>query len=177
MAKPTVQTNLHGRRCGLSNRSDLIFNDNGAGKQDAVLRPKSREFVTLAAAAVAAAFTTPVELIAAPGAGIVLLVHRVVISKAAGTAFGGIAAGEDITIVYAGGTAPLVTDIETTGFLDSVADEMRISRYVDPVGTHDLTALANTAVDFELLVGDITLGSDLIVDIEYEPIDLTALTA
>ncbi len=68
MGKPTVQTSLHGRRFGLSNTTDLIINDGNSLKQDAVLHPKWREFVTLSAAAVAAAFTTPVELIAAPGA-------------------------------------------------------------------------------------------------------------
>lgn len=176
MPRPDFQTSIHGRRFGLSFDSKLIVNDANAGLDRAVVVPQAVTRVSLTAAQMAGGFTTPVELVAAPGAGKALLVSRVDISLPAGTAFGGIAAGEDITIVYSGGTDPVVTDIETTGFLDSTAAEMRIARAIDVAGTYDLTALADTAIDYELLVGDITGGRATFFDVYYEIIDLTTFT-
>ena len=175
MPKPAMQTSIHGRRFGLSNVSDLIFNDANAKLQDAVLEPLARTRIELTAVQIRAGFSGPTELIAAPGAGYALLLEKLTVSKAAGTAFGGIAAGEDLIVVHSGGTDPLVTTIETTGFLDQTTDEMRIARAVDVSGTYDLTALANTAIDYELLVGDITLGGPVVFDLQYHVVDLTAL--
>lgn len=177
MPKPAMQTSIHGRRFGLSAVSDLIFNDANAKLQDAVLEPLARTRIELTAVQMRAGFSGPTELIAAPGAGFTILVEKLTVSKAAGTAFGGIAAGEDLIIVHSAGTDPLVTTIETTGFLDSVADEVRIARGVDVTGCYDLQALANTAVDYELLIGDITLGAPVVFDIQYHIVDLTALVA
>lgn len=177
MPKQTVQTNVHGRRFGLSKNNELIFNQANVEQEEAILIPKHHVMIELTAVQMRAGFSAPTELVAAPGAGFVLLVSEVRVSKAAGTAFGGIAAGEDITIVYSGGTDPVVTDIETTDFLDSVADELRITRAVDVALGFDLTALANTAIDYELLIADITLGSPVVFDVYYERIDLTALVA
>jgi hypothetical protein len=177
MPKPGVQTSIHGRRFGLGPKSELVFNDANAKLADAVLQPLARERVLISAAAAAAAFTTPVTLVAAPGAGFAVLPKRVLVSKAAGTAFGGIAAGEDITVRHTGIATSLVTDIETTGFLDQTADEARLAHAVELTGGFDLQAQANLALEFQLLVGDITGGSDLVVDIQYEVVDLTALSA
>ena len=168
MPIPSIQTSIHGRRFGLGFKSELIVNDANAKLNNAVLQPKTRTRISLTAAQVRTGFATPVELVAAPGAGLALFVDRVLMSKAAGTAFGGIAAGEDITIVYSGGTLPVVNNMESTGFLDSVVDELRIARSEDGALGHDLTGNDNTAIDFELLVGDITLGSAVVFDIQYE---------
>jgi len=177
MPKQTVQTNVHGRRFGLSKTNELIFNDANTVQQDAILIPKHHVMIELTAAQMQTGFSVPITIVAAPGAGFALLVSEVRVSKAAGTAFAGIAAGEDLIVVHTAGTDPLVTTIETTGFLDSTSDEMRIGRAVDVSGTYDLTALANTGIDYELLVGDITGGSPVVFDVYYERIDLTALAA
>lgn len=177
MPKQTVQVNVHGRRFGLSKNNELVFNQANVLQEDAILIPKHHVMIELTAVQIRAGFSAPTELVAAPGAGFVLLVSEVRVSKAAGTAFGGVAAGEDLIVVHSAGTDPLVTTIETTGFLDEVTDEVRIARAVDVTGSYDLTALANTAIDYELLVGDITLGSPVVFDVYYERIDLTALVA
>ena len=177
MPKQTVQTEVHGRRFGLSKANDIIFNQANVLQQDAVLMPQHHVMIELTVAEMRAGNTTAVELVEAPGAGFVLLVSEVRVSKAAGTAFATIDAAADITIVYSGDADPVVTDIETTGFLDSTTDEVRITRGTDPALGFDLTALANTAIDYELLDSDITLGSVVVFDIYYEVIDLTALVA
>ncbi len=175
MPRPAIQTSIHGRRLGLSAESDLIVNDANATKANAIVIPQLVVRISLTAAQVLAGFSTPVELVAAPGAGFALLVSRVDMSKAAGTAFAGIAAGEDITIVYSGGAINVVNNVESTGFLDSAVDELRIARHLPAALGFDLTAQVNTAIDFELLVGDITGGSAVVFDVYYERIDLTAL--
>ena len=161
---------MAGLRLGRNSLGQLLVNRLATGLgADAQARVEGVARVTITAALAAALNTTAFELVAAPGALFVLVVNRVVVSKAAGTAFGGIAAGEDLTVVYSGGSDNLVTDIETTGFLDQTTAEVRIGHGpVDPTGTHDLTALLNTAIDLQLLVGDITGGSPLIVDTYYE---------
>jgi hypothetical protein len=180
MSKPAIQTSIHGRRFGLSAKSELIVNDANAKLQDAVITPLARERVLISAAAAAAAFSTPVEIVAAPGTGFALLPRKVIVSKAAGTAFGGIAAGEDIRIAYGTAAIQTVGDIETTGFLDQTTDEMRVAYALSAASgldSVDLNALANDNIEFSLLVGDLTGGSDLVVDIQYEVFDLTALLA
>lgn len=161
---------MAGLRLGRNSLGQLLVNRLATGLgSDAQARVEGVARVTISAVLAAAMNTTPFELVAAPGALFVIIVNRVVVSKAAGTAFGGVATGEDLTVVYSGGSDNLVTNIETTGFLDSATAEIRATHGpVDPTLGHDLTALLNTAVDLELLVGDITGGSPLIVDTYYE---------
>jgi hypothetical protein len=177
MPTPTIQTSIHGKRLGISKNTELVLNDANLAMENATLIPQRRLRIELTAAQVLAGFGTPFELVAAPGAGFALIVSRIDVSKAAGTAFGGIAAGEDMIFVYSGGAIHVVNSLETTGFLDSTSDEMRISRHLPVALGFDLTAQANTAIDYELLVGDITGGSPVVFDIYYERIDLTALVA
>lgn len=175
MPTPTIQLSLHGKRIGISKDTELVANDANLEMENATLNFQRRLRISLTAAQVLAGFSAPVELLAAPGAGFALIVSRVDMSKAAGTAFAGIAAGEDVIIVYSGGAIQVVNSMESTGFLDSAVDEMRISRHLPAALGFDLTAQANTAIDYELLVGDITGGSPVVFDLYYERIDLTAL--
>lgn len=175
MPKPTIQTSIHGRRLGLSVTSDLIVNDANAGKQDARIRSQATARITLTSAQVLALNATPIELVAAPGAGFVLLPNRLTAYKAAGTAYVA-AAGEDLAVIHTGQSA--VIAIDSANFLDSTAAEFRIGERV-PANpeTLDLTALANLALEATILVGEVTTGdSDIVVDLEYEVLDLV-LTA
>lgn len=171
MPKPSIQTSIHGRRFGLSDTSDLIINDANAGKQDARIRSQATVRRTLTNAEVLALNATPIQLVAAPGAGKVLLPNRLTAYKAAGTAFVA-GAGEDLAIIHTGGAA--ICAIDSASFLDSTAAEFRIGERV-PVNpeTLDLTALANLALEATILVGEVTTGtSDIVVDVEYEVLDL-----
>lgn len=175
MPKPSIQTSIHGRRFGLSATSDLIVNDANAGKADARIRSQATARVTLTNAQVLALNATPIQLVAAPGAGKVLVPNRLTAYKAAGTAYVA-GAGEDLAVIHTGQSAICV--IDSGGFLDSAAAEFRIAERV-PVNpeTLDLTALANLALEATILVGEVTGGtSDIVVDLEYEILDLV-LTA
>ncbi len=161
---------MAGHRMGKGTLGQFLVNATFSGKgADAQVIVYGVERKTFTAAQIQTANGTPLELVAAPGTGFVLIVSRVVISKAAGTAFTGVAGGEDFTVVYSGGSDTLVTNIETTGFLDQTTAEIRVGHGpIDPTGTHDLTALLDTAVDLELLSGNITAGDEVIVDTYYE---------
>jgi hypothetical protein len=175
MPKPSIQTSIHGRRFGLGPKSELIFNDANAGLQDARLSPQATSRVILTSAQVLALNATPIELVAAPGATKVLLPNRLTAYKAAGTAYVA-GAGEDLAVIHTGGSA--VIAIDSASFLDSTAAEFRIGERV-PANpeTLDLTALANLALEATILVGEVTTGdSDIVVDLEYEVLDLV-LTA
>lgn len=171
MPKPSIQTSLHGRRFGLGPNSELIFNDANAGLQDARVRPMATARRTLTNAEVLALNATPIQLVAAPGAGKVLIPHRLVAYKAAGTAYVA-AAGEDLAIIHTGGSA-LIT-LDSNGFLDQATAETRLGERV-PVSPAvlDLNALSNLALEATILVGEVATGtSDIVVDLEYEVLDL-----
>jgi hypothetical protein len=155
---------LHGRAFGFDS-------DNGAVIQNGVIRNALAK-KTITSAQVLALFATPIQIVAAPGAGLALILNRLVIYKAAGTAYAGVAAGEDLVAKYtnaAGAQASSV--IETTGFLDQATAQ---TRYAGPPGAvttaaADVTPVANAALVLHLLVGEIITGtSDLIVWTYYD---------
>lgn len=110
-------------------------------------------------------------ILAAPGAGLAIIPHKVAIRKAAGTAYSGIAAGEDLVLRYTDDSGVICSGtIETTGFLDSTAEKVAFAGR--PTGSFLPTA--NAAVVLHLLVGEITTGdSDLEVKVWYEIFDTT----
>ena len=176
MPKPTIQTSIHGRRFGLSATSDLIINDVNAGKEDARIRSQATVRKTITTAQVLALNGTPIELVAAPGAGKVLVPNRLSVYKAAGTAYVA-GAGEDLAVIYETSTDTVIA-IDSGGFLDSTAAEFRIGERV-PANPEvlDLTDNTNDALQATILVGEVTTGdSDLVVDLEYEILDVV-LTA
>lgn len=118
--------------------------------------------VTLTAAQVLALNATPRTLVAAPGAGKALIFEGAVLTKAAGTAYGGIAAGEDLAIKYTDGSGEDVGVAEMTGFADQTTAQVR---YIRPqagalaAGTvSDIVPVANAALVAHMLVGEITTG-------------------
>lgn len=175
MPKPSIQTSIHGRRFGLGPKSELIFNDANAGLQDARVNPMATARRTLTNAEVLALNATPIQLVAAPGAGKVLVPLRFQAYKAAGTAYTA-GAGEDLAIIHTGGSALMA--IDSAGFLDAATDEWRLAYrlHANPETT-DFQAAENLALEATILVGEVTGGtSDIVVDLEYEIFDL-AFTA
>jgi len=163
---------MAGPKFGKGSGAEFLVNSTESGRgEDAQLRVEGVYRSTFTAAQIDSANGTPLEVLPAPGTLFFNIVNRVVVSKAAGTAFGGIAAGEDLTFLYAGGSVQAVADVETTGFLDATTDEIRIVRAIaaaSGTGSIDATDILATAVEMSLLVGDITLGSEVIVDVYYE---------
>lgn len=118
---------------------------------------------------------TPQTIVPALGAGLAACVRRVVLYKPAGTAYAGIAAGEDLVLKYTNGSgAQCSSVIETTGFLDQTTAQTRVATSPASTGSTagDVTPVANAAIVLHLLSGEITTGdSDLYVRVHYDVVD------
>lgn len=108
---------------------------------------------------------TPKQIVEAPGAGKTIEFLGAMVHKPAGTAYAGIAAGEDLAIKYTNGSGAQVnTSLETTGFLDQATAQTRLTR---PIVT-EYIPVENAALVLQMLTGEITTGtSDLIVTVRY----------
>lgn len=173
-----ILKSLHGRALGISNDGHLVLNKpNGAFGTLAMFSDK-----IITSAQLLALNATPKEVVAAPGAsGYALLFQRALIYKPAGTAYAGIAAGEDLVFKYTNGSGAQVSSvIETTGFLDQTTAQVR---YVGMPGSTSTTAADVTPVDnanivLHLLTGEITTGdSPLVVRTWYDIIPMTLPTS
>lgn len=170
-------TSLLGRRLGLTKENGLLITDPKTSMQTLVGQVRT---VKITSAQILAMFTTPITVLAAPGAGLAHVVERVSVYKPAGTAYGGVAVGEDLVLKYTNAAGAQVSGvIETTGFLDQVTAQTRYVWAPATVGATaaDITPVANAAVVAHLLAGEITTGtSDLYVRIWYDTIQ-TVYTA
>jgi hypothetical protein len=119
--------------------------------------------VTLTSAQILALFATPITVLAAPGAGLTTIVKGVQAYKPAGTAYAGIAVGEDLTLKYTNASGAIAAQIETTGFLDS-ASALQANAAL-PGGL----VTTNAALVAHMLTGEIITGtSDVILWITYD---------
>lgn len=131
--------------------------------------------VTITSAELLALFATPKTLVAAPGAGKAIIFLGAVLTKAAGTAYAGIAATEEIGFNYTNAAGLQAGLCEATGFLDQATAQVR---YVNPktgaiaaATVSDITPVANAALVAALVVGEIITGdSDLKVRVFYRVI-------
>lgn len=139
------------------------------GEAAVVLLRTIRKKVTVTSAQLLALNATPISLVPAPGAGLANVLERAMICKAAGTAYAGIAAGEDLSIKYTDASGLEIAGCETTGFLDQTTAQVRLaSAYRAASGISSITPVANAALVIHLLVGEITTGdSDLVIYVEY----------
>lgn len=137
------------------------------------------QVVTVTSAQLLALNATPQTLIAAPGAGKVVVPMRVQIHKPAGTAYAGIAAGEDLVLRYTDASGTICQAIEATGFLDqATAQERIVDGWQSAAATAktELVPTANAAVVLHLLAGEITTGdSPLYVQIYYHVVSALIL--
>lgn len=93
--------------------------------------------------------SNPVEVIAAPAAGLCVVVEEVrAWLDFAAAAYDGAAAGEDLVLGYAGGD-DVTNPVDHSGFADAAADAHRIV-----TGASGYAPLAATAVEARVLVGD-----------------------
>jgi hypothetical protein len=131
--------------------------------------------VTITSAQLLALNATPISIIAAPGAGKAIIPLGVIAYKAAGTAYSGIAAGEDLVLKYTNASgAECSPQIETTGFLDQTTAQTRFVAGIGTSLTTNITPVANAAIVAHLLVGEITTGdSDLKLRVFYKVIPTT----
>jgi len=115
--------------------------------------------VAIAAAAVLTLNATPVTLVAAPGAGFTLVFDLALVHKPAGTAYAGVAAGEDLAIKYTDASGLEVGEVETTGFVDQTTAQTRVIRpHTAASLVSSFTPVANAPLVAHMLTGEITTG-------------------
>jgi hypothetical protein len=141
-----------------------------AGLLDAVQLFVGQEtaVVTLTTDEVKLLNTTPIALVAAPGAGKALVLDEAVLLLDWVTPkYDGIAEGEDLNIRYTDGSGALVSTIEATGFLDQEADTLRLAK-----PALEVAPVANAALVLYMATGNIATGnSPLKVKVRYHTID------
>jgi len=138
--------------------TELYAADAAAAAVAAVAAPVVFVDVVVSSAELLALFATPKTLVAAPAAGLMNVFEGIVISKPAGTAYAGVATGEDLAVGYTDVAAPLAT-VETTGFLDQATVQTRYApAYSAASGVNSITPAA-AAIVLGLLVGEIITGT------------------
>lgn len=127
--------------------------------------PSYSKITTITSAQVLALFATPQIIVPAPESNLAVLPILSMIYKAAGTAYGGIAAGEDLAIKYSGASGAVCAQgHETTGFLDSASAKFSVAGGI----IASVIPVAGAAVYLHMLTGEIITGtSDLIVRVDY----------
>lgn len=154
----TILTEIHNRRVGLAEKGHLILNKRVGQHTDLL---GASVVTTVTSAQLLALNATPQTILAAQGAGLAIVPLRWAIYKPAGTAYAGIAAGEDLVLKYTNGSgAQCASVIETTGFLDQATAQTRYAFAPASTGSTagDVTPVANAAVVLHLLSGEITTG-------------------
>ncbi len=163
-----ILNSLHGRLAGFTAKNEFVINYPQHNTQ--IVRGAYKTTITSAQAL--ALFATPISVVPAQGAGLITLVERWGVYKAAGTAYAGVAAGEDLVLKYTNSSGTVAaTPIETTGFLDQATAQ---ARWANGVATGDgatpaaSIGTANAAIVAQILTGEIITGtSDLIVIVHY----------
>lgn len=117
--------------------------------------------VEITSAQLLALFATPQPIVPAPGAGKFNVFDEAILYlKYGGTAYGGIAAGEDLAVKYTDASGLQVGSCETTGFLDATADAIRLMQaYRAASLVSQITPVVNAALVLHLLVAEIATGN------------------
>lgn len=178
-----ILTSVHGSKLGLGHKNELIVQHPVTGASLAVATPYyvlERAYKQVTSAQVLALNATPQTIVAAQGAGKAIIPIQMKIYKPAGTAYAGIAAGEDLVLKYTNGSGTQITGVvEATGFLDQTTAQTRVVKFIGSTGATaaDITPVANAAVVLHLLTGEITTGDQpLHVELVYNVTD-TVFTA
>lgn len=172
MAGPFIEVspNLSVRELAFDRSTNKLI----TGNQTNYLKEDRFVTVTVSSAELLALNATPKTIVAAPGANLAIVPRLVIMRHAAGTAYAGIAAGEDLVLKYTNGSgAQCSSVIESDGFLDAATAQIRYAGMPASTGSTagDVAPVANAAVVLHLLVGEITTGDfDLIVRCHYDVI-------
>jgi len=148
--------------------ADRDLNDKAVKVLDS--NPELYVDVEVTSAQVLDLFDTPVAVIAAPSAlNKAIVPVMAVVHKPAGTAYAGIAAGNDLTLKYTNASGATLMTVEVTGFLDQANAETRVAA---SALTTAVEPVANAAVVLHMLTSDITTGtSPLRLRIYYKEVD------
>jgi hypothetical protein len=124
--------------------------------------------VTISSAELLALNAAPKDLVAAPGAGKMLVLEgaqRAFLDYNS-AAYAGIAAGEDITIKYTDGSGAIAATLEATGLLDQTADQHRVFY------PSNVTPVANAKLVAHMAAGEVITGdSPIKIKVRYRTVD------
>lgn len=136
---------------------------------DSEIEERETDVITVTTGQLLALNTTPVTLIAAPGAGKAIVpVSATLFLDYAGVAYDGIAAGEDLAVRATDGSGAIALTVEATGFLDATADAHR-----EAINTGLFVPVANAALVLHMTTGNIATGtSPLKLRVRYRVVDL-----
>jgi len=120
--------------------------------------------VTVSSAALLALFATPKQLVAAVPGQAIIFEGAVAYMPYNGTAYAGVALGEDLSIKYTDGAGLEVAQCETTGFLDQTTNQLRHIRpqAAAAAAISSITPVPNSPLVLHLLVGEITTGNSVL---------------
>lgn len=121
---------------------------------------------TISTTAVKAAFTTPVSLVTAPGAGYVNIFMGARVALDYNSA--AYATINDAVIAYTNGSGQVCATLTASGFLDATSDQIR---FLYPVAAAAFTPVANAALVFAIgTANPITGNSPLYVRTFYRTV-------
>lgn len=116
----------------------------------------SPAIVTVTPAQILALNATPITLVPAPGAGIVLDFLGAIAVYDYNSAAYAVDANEDLVIRYTNGSGAIAsTTLEATGFLSATSDQIRTFK---PIVT-DLAPVANSPLVLHMLNGEVIAGN------------------
>lgn len=116
--------------------------------------------VTITSAQLLTLNAAPRVIVPAPKPGWFNILNGILIHKPAGTAYAGIAAGEDLAVKYTDTNGLQVASCETTGFLDQTTAQTRwVRRYHAASADSGIAPVAGAALVLEMLTGEITTGN------------------
>lgn len=124
-----------------------------AGDSDAA--PMLYADLAVTSAELLALFTTPLSVVAAPGAGKAVVPVMAQAYLDAGTAYNGIGADEDLVLRYTNASGAIALTIETTGFLDQATDQHRVVHGPSVA----FAPVANAALMLHMTTGNIATGT------------------
>lgn len=131
--------------------------------------------VSVTSAQILALNATAIPVVAAPGANLAIVPYLTVLKHSGGTAYAGIATGEDWVLKYTNASGAQISGvIETTGFLDQTSAQIRIVGRPGSTGSTagDIAPVANAAIVLHQLVGEIITGNfPVLVRVFYDVID------
>lgn len=119
--------------------------------------------INVSSAELLALNATPKTLLAAPGAGkMIILEGAYIFLDYNSAAYADIGASEDLALRYTDGSGEIVATVEATGFLDQTADQRR---WVAPTG---FSPAVNAPLVLHMTTGEVTTGdSPLVVKLKY----------